>query len=239
MNEDPDKALAARAHTKHLKALRTEWQGCTRCALSASRPDDAVVVTTNAITPRPYLIVYDAPEAEDVVEGEVLSSRHGVILHNLFIEANIDEQEYAATPVVGCRPFVILPPTEDQPEGLVRERDPSPEEINACLPRLHRIIYHIDPFLIFTVGPVSWKTLVAPKDRFGTTVANSAGELTISVIPGFTRDLTYPVMPLQHPKAIVANPSSASHSPLATALDAIIRGRRYVTAQKGEHGTRR
>lgn len=213
-----------------LRVLQKEWGDCARCNLATLRSNkDRIVFGTGSITPD-YLFVYDAPEEGDMRDGTPLMDRHGEILHNLIKKA--EYESFAVTTVVGCRPYTVLPAIDDQPEQI-RDRDPSTEEVDECKPRLDRIIYALDPRLIFAVGPVSWKALVKPKDRGGHNVlSDAAGELTSTYIEGKVRPVRYPVMPLLPPKQIIANPTSAEHGPIATTLEALIRAKTYISMLK-------
>jgi len=215
-----------------LTSLRKEWKGCTRCGLSALRnKDDLVVLGGGALRPD-YLFVYDAPEDVDMETGTPLMGRYGEILNTLIDKAAYPEGCFAAAPVVGCRPYNVLPAIDDQPEQI-RDRDPSTEEVEACRQRIDSIIYATDPRLIFAVGSVAWKTLVKPKDRGGhNTLPDAAGELTCTYVAGKLRTVRYAVMPLLPPKQIIANPTSAEHGPIATTIEALIRAKTYVSMLK-------
>jgi len=213
-----------------LRVLQKEWGGCSRCNLAALRDNDDHVVFSGGEHRPDYLFVYDAPEEADTKTATPLMGRHGEILHNLIKKA--EYESYAVTTVVGCRPYTVLPPIDDQPEQI-RDRDPSTEEVEECKPRLDKIIYALDPRLIFAVGQVAWKSLVKPKDRGGHNVlSDAAGELTSAYVMGKIRPVRYPVMPLLPPKQIIANPTSAEHGPIATTLEALLRARTYVNMLK-------
>jgi DNA polymerase len=219
---------------KSLAVLRKEWSGCTRCAISKLRSADDRVVLGGGAIPADYLFVYDAPESDDMAAGFPLQGRHGGILENLIYKAEFPKDSFGFAPLVGCWPYTILPATEDQPEQ-VRDRDPTTAEVEACLPRIQRIIYTVDPRLIFAVGDVAWKTLVKPKDRDGeTTLGKAAGGLFWTVVPGRLRQIRYPVMPLLSPKKIIDNPSAAEHGPIAITMEAMMRAQKYVNMIKKE-----
>lgn len=219
---------------KNLAILTKEWSGCTRCAISALRSADDKVVLGGGALPADYLFIYDAPESEDVAAGFPLQGRHGSILEKLIYDAEFPKDSFGFAPLVGCWPYTVLPATDDAPEQ-VRDRDPTTEEIGACLPRLHHIIYNVDPRIIFAVGDVTWKTLVKPKDRgIDTTLAKAAGNLYWTSIEGRLQTLRYPVMPLLSPKKIIDNPSAAEHGPIAITLEAMMRAQTYINMLKKE-----
>ena len=213
-----------------LDVIQDEWDGCSKCNLAALRDGEDRVVFVGGSARPDYLFVCDAPEEEDMRAGVPLMGRHGEILYNMI--KKVEYEDYAVTTAVGCRAYTVLPPIDDQPEQ-VRDRDPSTDEVEECRPRLDRMIYALDPRLIFAVGQVAWKALVKPKDRGGHNVlSDAAGELTSTYIQGRARPVRYAVMPLLPPKQIIANPTSADHGPIATTLEALIRARTYVNAIK-------
>lgn len=215
-----------------LTNLRKEWKGCTRCGLSSIRGEDELVVLGGGALRPDYLFVYDAPEDVDMQTGTPLMGRYGEILNTLIDKAAYPEGSFAAAPLVGCRPYTVLPAIDDQPEQI-RDRDPSTEEVETCSTRVSSIIYATDPRLIFAVGTAAWKGLVKPKDRGGhNTLSDAAGELTHTYVTGKLRTIRYAVMPLLPPKQIVANPTSAEHGPIATTIEALIRAKTYVSMLK-------
>jgi uracil-DNA glycosylase family 4 len=213
---------------KALSVLKEEWTNCARCRLSSLRVQEEHVVLGGGAIPADYLFIYDAPEAEDMQYGTPVQGKLGSILEGLVTQARFPENSFCYAPLVGCRPYLVLPATEETLEQ-VRDRDPSRDEIASCRPRIDSIIYMTDPRLIFAVGEETWTTLVAPKDREGaTTLSGAAGQLYFTYIQGKSRTLRYPVMPLLPPKQIIANPSSADHGPIKTTIEAMVRAKFYV-----------
>ena len=212
--------------------VKREWDGCKRCALADIRGPDHHVVFGWGKIPADYLFVYDAPSEEEAAAGVPLIGRYGELLETILEDAEFQKDTWAITPMVGCRPYVVLPATEDT-EEQVRERDPNEDELDICSPRLEAVIYHVDPRAIITVGEVSWKRLVRPKDRGDHhTLDAAAGNLFVTHVMGVREKVTYPVIPILPPKKIIANPSSAKHGPVATTIAALQRVRYFVNQIK-------
>lgn len=217
-----------------LQILKQDWEGCTKCGLSDSRTSDQKVVLVGGAIPADYLFIYDAPEGHDAMAGYPFRGKLGGIIEELIFKAEFPKGSYAFAPLVGCWPYTILPETEDQ-EKQVRDRDPSTEEVERCSARITSIIYVVDPRVIFTIGPIAWKTLIRPKDRGGkNTLSDAAGELTYTRIPGKLATIRYPVMPLRSAKQIQANPSSAAHGPIGITIEAMLRAKAYIAMLQKE-----
>lgn len=219
-------------HREELLRIKRDWVGCKRCGLSDIRAADHHVVFGWGSIPADYLFVYDAPSEEEGASGTPLLGRYGELLESVIQDADFPKGSWAITPMVGCRPYVVLPATEDT-EAQVRERDPNDDELDACASRLEPIIYHTDPRIIIAVGEIPWKRLVRPKDRGDfTTLDTAAGNLFVSYLNGVRDKIPYPLVPILPPKKIIANPSSAKHGPIATTISTLQRVKYYVNQIK-------
>jgi uracil-DNA glycosylase family 4 len=215
-----------------LRVIRSEWEGCNRCSLSQTRQDGHSVVFGWGAVPADYLFIYDAPSEEETAAGVPLLGRYGERLAQIIEDSDFPKGSWAMTPMVGCRPYFVLPATEDT-EAQVRDRDPSDDELDACSSRVRSVIYYTDPRVIIAVGKTTWERLVKPKDRGETRTFESAcGSLFATHVEGDREQVTYPVVPILTPKKIIANPSSAEHGPVATTVKALRRIQYYVTQLK-------
>jgi len=180
-----------------------------------------------------YLIIVDSPSAEDVEQGVLLSGEEGELVEDMLCRAGIDPMKNTFyTSVVGCHPYVLIPATDDSPER-VQSRSPDKPEVEACRPRLEKIIYLVDPRIIVAMGDVAWKAVVPGKLRGRhKTISTAAGELFEVWVPGVLRQIRYPCMATLSPKQLVANPSSAAHGPISTTIEALMRASRYVNTLK-------
>lgn len=220
-------------HREVLLRVKKDWEGCKRCGLSDIRPRDHHVVFGWGSIPADYLFVYDAPSEEEAASGVPLLGRYGELLETVIQDADIPKGSWAITPMVSCRPYVVLPATEST-EEQVRDRDPNDDELDACAARLEPVIYYTDPRIIVAVGEVSWTRLVRPKDRgeYAKKFEAAAGQLFVSYVNGVRDKVAYPLVPILPPKKIIANPSSAKHGPVATTVAALQRVKYYVNQIK-------
>jgi len=119
-----------------LAALREEGLGCTRCALSGTRTQ---VVFGVGNPDAGLLFVGEGPGRDEDLKGEPFVGRSGKLLDRLMAEEmGIDRSGCYIANVLMCRP--------------PGNRDPRPEEIEACRPHLEAKIETMRPRVIVTLG---------------------------------------------------------------------------------------
>jgi uracil-DNA glycosylase len=91
------------------------------------------------------MLVGEAPGAAEDLQGLPFVGRAGKLLDELLAEVGIQRSEVFITNVICCRP--------------PGNRDPLPEEIEACKPYLYRKIELIEPKIICTLGNFATKLL--------------------------------------------------------------------------------
>lgn len=219
---------------KKLRVLRDKWMGCTKCGLSKLRGNAEIVFGAGPFD-ADFLIITEGPTEEDVQQGMLLSGEEGYLVESMLTKADIDPTKNVfRTSLVACRPYVVLPATDDT-EERTQGRSPDKTEIEACWPRISEIIYLVDPRIIITMGVESWKAVVSTKHRGPhTKITTAAGELFDTWVPGRLREVRYPVLATLSPKQLIANPSAAAHGPIATTIEAFMKASRYVNELKKE-----
>lgn len=158
-----------------LEQLATEARGCTRCPLADTRTQ--VVFGVGDPTSR-LVFVGEAPGRDEDLSGEPFVGRSGQLLDRLVLEeVGLTRDRFYITNVVKSRP--------------PGNRDPRPDEIEACRPWLERQLDLIDPVVVVTLG-------------------NFASKLLLSTSDGITklRGRTYPyrngvLVPTFHPAAVL------------------------------------
>ncbi|UCE26209.1 MAG: uracil-DNA glycosylase [Candidatus Coatesbacteria bacterium] len=115
------------------EAVRCE--DCRACTLYNTRTN--AVYGDGDIDAR-VMFIGEAPGAEEDKQGLPFVGRAGKLLDRLLEEVGLRRGEVYITNVLKCRP----------PEN----RDPAPEEVDACLPFLQRQMKLIAPDLIITLG---------------------------------------------------------------------------------------
>jgi uracil-DNA glycosylase family 4 len=97
------------------------------------------------------MFVGEAPGATEDQTGLPFVGRAGKLLDDLLLEIGIQRSDVFITNVICCRP--------------PGNRDPLPEEIDACKPYLFRKIELIEPKVICTLGNFATKLLTGSPTR--------------------------------------------------------------------------
>ena len=127
-----------------LERLRVTASTCTRCPLAEGRTQ---VVFGVGNPTADLLFVGEGPGREEDLAGEPFVGRSGKLLDRLmWEELALTRAECYIANVVKCRP--------------PNNRDPAPDEIEACRPYLAEQIEIIDPAVIVTLGNFSTKLLL-------------------------------------------------------------------------------
>ncbi|MFN2489390.1 MAG: uracil-DNA glycosylase [Actinomycetota bacterium] len=118
-----------------IEVVRDQALGCTRCALSASRTQ---VVWADGNLDSDLLFIGEAPGFHEDQQGRPFVGAAGQLLDRLLAEIGLDRSSAAIVNVIKCRP--------------PGNRDPQPEEIDACRPYLEAQLAHMRPTVIVTLG---------------------------------------------------------------------------------------
>ena len=121
-----------------LAALEREVAACTRCALHRRRT--RTVFGVGPLSPD-WLLVGEAPGAEEDRRGEPFVGRAGKLLDNMLLAVGLSRGQVYIANVLKCRP----------PEN----RDPRPEEEEACATYLRFQVEWLRPRLILGLGRVA------------------------------------------------------------------------------------
>jgi len=208
-----------------LEVLGQDWKECDRCDLATLRPAGGIVFG-GGVVPADYLIIGQHPSEDDESTGYAFSEEAWAYLNKVMEVVGIDPDNTFKTHVLGCRPKVILPATETE-EEQISERKPDKEEINACRPRLHQIIYQVDPRIIITMGLLPLQVLATTGTRIRK-ISDAQKQLYVTQIQGQTEKITYPIMAALGIDTILGNPSGAAHGPDAITLNTFQRAAQYV-----------
>jgi DNA polymerase len=133
-----------------LTELRTTVRDCTRCALHSSRTQTVFGVGNKAAD---WLIIGEAPGAEEDRRGEPFVGRAGQLLDEMLRAAGKDRGEVFIANILKCRP--------------PNNRDPDATEAAACRGYLERQIALIQPKIILAVGRIAAQQLLATDTPVG------------------------------------------------------------------------
>lgn len=160
-----------------LAGLRAAALGCPRCRLAETRRR----VAFGEGNEQPELVVVgEAPGAEEDRAGRPFVGKAGRLLDLLLASAGFRRETVYICNVLKCRP--------------PGNRNPEPDEIEACSPYLRRQLELLAPRVILTVGTFSSQTLLgsrAPINQLRGRV-HRYGEV--------------PLIPTYHPAALLRNP---------------------------------
>ena len=126
-----------------LGALASMAHDCTACSLAEGRTN---VVFGTGSPDADVLIVGEGPGQQEDEQGLPFVGRSGQLLDKLLGEIDLRREDVYIANVVKCRP--------------ARNRDPRPDEIDACKGYLKRQIELIDPKVVITLGNFSTKLLL-------------------------------------------------------------------------------
>lgn len=173
---------ASLARRDALSAFASEVSGCTSCALAGSRTQ---VVFGVGNPDAQLMFVGEAPGFHEDKQGYPFVGQAGKLLDRLLADIGLTRQDVYIANVLKCRP--------------PGNRDPFPEEIEACKGHLLRQIELIEPRLIATLGNFATKLLSGKPDG----ITRVHGTPQAASIDG--RQVT--LFPIYHPAAALYTPA--------------------------------
>ncbi len=172
-------AAAAASSSNDLGGLRAEIGDCTRCRLSGTRKQ--IVFGTGNPNAR-VVFVGEGPGRDEDLQGVPFVGRAGELLTDIIEKGmKIPRSEVYICNVVKCRP----------PDN----RNPEPEEVDACAPFLARQIEIVAPEVIVALGKFAAQTLLETKTPITRLRGHWHEYRGIALMPTF------------HPAHLLRNPS--------------------------------
>ena len=165
-----------------LQSYAEEVAGCTRCRLAQGRTQ---VVFGAGDRHADLMFVGEAPGFHEDKQGLPFVGQAGKLLDKLLAGIGMSRQDVWVANVLKCRP--------------PGNRDPQPDEIEACESHLFRQIELIEPMIVATLGNFATK-LLSGRPLGITRVHGQEQETTI----GSRSVLLYP---LYHPAAALYTPA--------------------------------
>ena len=136
-------ASDADAASADWEPLRAQVMVCSRCGLHQQRTQAVFGVGDQRAR---WLVVGEAPGADEDRQGEPFVGRAGKLLTNMLLAIGLKREEVYIANIVKCRP--------------PGNREPTPEEAAACAPFLARQIDLIRPRIILAVGRIAAQNLL-------------------------------------------------------------------------------
>ncbi len=161
-----------------LKNIRMDLGDCRRCKLSEHRKN----IVFGAGNPNARLVfVGEGPGSEEDQKGEPFVGAAGQLLTKIIEAMNYTREQVYICNIIKCRP--------------PGNRNPMPDEIQACSPFLRRQISSITPDFICALGTFAAQTLLETG-------------VPISKLKGCFHDyMGIRVLPTYHPAYLLRNPS--------------------------------
>ncbi len=160
------------------RQLRAECENCAACELAATRNS---VVFGVGDEHAGVLFVGEGPGEQEDLRGEPFVGRAGQLLDRFFAAVGLKREEVYIANMVKCRP--------------PHNRDPKPEETEACLGWLRRQTRLLSPKIIVCLGRVAACRLIDPDFK----VTRQHGQWILK--NGVWMTATF------HPAALLRNPN--------------------------------
>jgi len=159
-----------------LEEIAAQVRGCTRCPLCQTRsnavPGEGPIGTLLAF-------IGEAPGADEDEQGRPFVGKSGQLLREAIRDAGLAESDVFIGNVLKCRP--------------PGNRDPLPEEMEACRSYLFAQLAILQPRMIVTVGRISMDLLIKP----GLKITQYRGQ--------HIRRNGQSFMPIYHPSYVLRN----------------------------------
>ncbi len=130
--------------------LQARVAGCTKCELHKTRTQTVFGVGDRNAE---WLIIGEAPGAEEDRQGEPFVGRAGRLLNAMLLSIGLKREQVYIANILKCRP--------------PNNRDPRPEEVACCEPYLKRQVELLQPGIILAVGRIAAQNLLKTDTRIG------------------------------------------------------------------------
>jgi uracil-DNA glycosylase family 4 len=147
---DRDAEQCASADAPDLASLEVAVSSCTRCELHTHRTQ---TVFGTGDPDASWLIVGEAPGAEEDRRGEPFVGRAGQLLNSMLAALGLSREEVFIANILKCRP--------------PQNRDPKDDEVVKCASYLSRQVALIKPSIILVVGRVAAQNLLGQATPIG------------------------------------------------------------------------
>jgi uracil-DNA glycosylase family 4 len=127
--------LSAPPARPDIKEVENQALGCVKCRLAQGRTQ---VVWADGNLDADVMFIGEAPGFHEDQQGRPFVGAAGQLLDTLLAEVGLDRSTVAIVNVIKCRP--------------PGNRDPLPDEIEACRPYLEAQLAHMRPTVIVTLG---------------------------------------------------------------------------------------
>ncbi|HEY4646846.1 MAG TPA: uracil-DNA glycosylase [Steroidobacteraceae bacterium] len=182
------------------ETLRRQVAGCTRCGLHTTRTQTVFGVGNEHAE---WLVIGEAPGADEDAQGEPFVGRAGQLLNNMLKAIGLERSQVYIANILKCRP--------------PNNREPRPEEAAHCAPYLERQVELITPRIILAVGRIAAQNLL----QTDTPIGRMRGRVY------HYGPRAVPVVVTYHPAYLLRSPGEKrkAWSDLQFAQEVLVRGR--------------
>ncbi|MGB9627214.1 MAG: uracil-DNA glycosylase [Thermodesulfobacteriota bacterium] len=160
-----------------IQKIRAELGDCKRCKLHRTR---RTIVFGEGNEKATLMFIGEGPGYDEDVQGRPFVGKAGQLLTRIIHSIHLQREDVYITNIIKCRP--------------PQNRNPEPDEIQACTPFLIKQIHAIQPKIICALGTFSAQTLLKTDKK-------------ITALRGKTYDLDgIQVVPTYHPAFLLRNP---------------------------------
>jgi DNA polymerase len=150
-------AVAAAAAERREPAPEAEWESlrqqvltCTRCALHKGRTNAVFGVGNRTAD---WMFIGEAPGRDEDLQGEPFVGRAGKLLNSILAAMGMRREDIYIANILKSRP--------------PQNRDPKPEEVDACRPYLEKQIAMVRPRIIVALGRIAAHNLLRVETPIG------------------------------------------------------------------------
>lgn len=161
------------------QTLQSQVAACTACDLHKTRTQTVFGVGNQNAE---WLVVGEAPGAEEDRQGEPFVGRAGQLLNAMLLAIGLKREQVYIANILKCRP--------------PNNRDPRPEEVACCEPFLKRQVALLKPKIILAVGRIAAQNLLKTDTRIGALRGNRYSYA----------DTGIPVVVTYHPAYLLRSP---------------------------------
>ena len=133
-----------------LSTLQQQVSVCTSCSLHETRTQTVFGVGDHNAD---WLVIGEAPGAEEDRRGEPFVGRAGLLLNAMLLAIGLKREQVFIANILKCRP--------------PNNRDPRPGEVSACSSYLRQQIDLIQPKIILAVGRIAAQNLLGVETPIG------------------------------------------------------------------------
>lgn len=173
-------------------SISEPWLDCESCELARWRTN---VVIGMGDDDADVVFIGKNPGYVEDETGEPWSGRAGEVFESFLMKFGWSFESVFVDNAIACAPFAPDPKRED----YLTLTSPTDGQMNACRPRLHDVIYAVDPYVVVAQGTEAYKTLSGE----GGKIRNLRQQVRLIKVPGVLKYVTYPLIITYNPAALI------------------------------------